>query len=352
MAGQKLQQRVTRAAEAALAEKRFVSPIDVLLRLGWLAPSHVDLWRQGRVDSLERVTQANLSKITDAMAVLRRWARDKGLKPSETAYVARTRDRRPLQFSVSGAAAIESAYRTHWVSPDLPKRSVERQSKPPDLVVIIPLKDWTCTSCGSTGDFLLMEDPGPLCMDCADLGHLEFLPSGDAALTRRAKKASRLSAVAVRWSRSRKRYERQGILAEAEAIERAEQECLSDAEARARRRERDNERRVDEDVRFQAEFASAIREQFPRCPADRAEAIAQHAATRGSGRVGRSAAGRALDPDAVHLAVVASVRHLDTDYDELLMSGVDREAARDQVWERVEDVLNSWRAEAPIGEQQ
>jgi hypothetical protein len=42
--------------------------------------------------------------------------------------------------------------------------------------------------------------------------------------------------VVVRWSRSRKRYERQGILAESEAIERAEPECLSDAEVRARHR--------------------------------------------------------------------------------------------------------------------
>src|ERR1700754_2042950 len=55
----------------------------------------------------------------------------------------------------------------------------------------------------------------------------------------------------------------------------------------------------------------------------RADAIALHAAARGSGRVGRSAAGRALDRDAVCLAVVASVRHVDTDYDALLMSGVD-----------------------------
>ncbi|EUA22441.1 hypothetical protein I552_6932 [Mycobacterium xenopi 3993] len=86
---------------------------------------------------------------------------------------------------------------------------------------------------------MIMEDAGPLCLDCADLGHLEFLPSGDATLTRRAKKASRLSAVVVRWSRSRKRYERQGILAEPDAIERAEQDCLSDAEVRARRMERD-----------------------------------------------------------------------------------------------------------------
>src|SRR6202048_5444483 len=100
-----------------------------------------------------------------------------------------------------------------------------------------------------------MDDGGPLCVDCADLAHLVFLPSGDAALTRRAKKISGLSAVVVRWSRTRERYERQGILAEAEAIERAEQECLSDAEARARRRERDTVRRGDEDRRVPTQFA-------------------------------------------------------------------------------------------------
>lgn len=188
-----------------------------------------------------------------------------------------------------------------------------------------------------------MQDPGPLCLDCADLGHLEFLPSGDAAMTRRAKKASGLSAVVVRWSRSRKRYERQGILAETEAIEFAEQECLADAELRARRRERDEARRADEDERFQAELADAVLTLFPGCATDRANSIARHAATRGSSRIGRSAAGRALDPDAVRLAVVASVRHVDTNYDELLMSGVERGAARDRVCDRVEDVLNVWR---------
>ena len=216
-------------------------------------------------------------------------------------------------------------------------------SRPSDLVVISPVKKWTCSSCGGTGDLLKMEDGGPLCVDCADLGHLVFLPSGDAALSRRAKRISGLSAVVVQWSRSRKRYERQGILAEAEAIERAEQECLSDAAARARRRERDKARRADEDMRFQAEFAAAIRKLFPRCPPRRADAMARHAAMRGSGRIGRSAAGRALDPDAVRLAVTASVRHVDTDYDELLMSGVDRETARRRVREPVEDVLRAWR---------
>src|SRR5581483_6882353 len=135
-------------------------------------------------------------------------------------------------------------------------------------------------------------------------------------LTRRSKANSKLSAVVVRWSRTRKRYERQ--LAETEAVERAEEQCLSDAEARARHREKDKVRRESEDVRFQAEFAIAISNLFPGCPPARAQAIARHAATRGSGRIGRSAPGRALDPDAVHLAVAASVRHVDTAYDELL----------------------------------
>jgi len=344
MSRQSLEQLVTRAAEAALAEQRFVSAIDVLLGLGWLAPSHVDEWRQGRDESLECVVQANLSKVTAAMAAFRRWARDRGLSPSETDYVARTRDRRQLRFSVSGDVAVERAYRTHWVSPDLSQRTVERQSRPPDLVVISPLKEWTCTSCGDTGGLLFMEDAGPLCLDCADLGHLVFLPSGDAALTRRAKKASRLSAVVVRWSRSRRRYERQGILAETEAIERAEIDCLSDADVRARRRERDQARRADEDMRLAAALAAAIRALFPGCPVGRSEEIARYAAMRGSGRIGRSAAARGLDPDAVSLAVAASVRHVDTDYDRLLMSGVDRETARRRVRERVEDVLSGWRA--------
>jgi hypothetical protein len=54
------------------------------------------------------------------------------------------------------------------------------------------------------------------------LDHLIFLPSGDAALTRRAGKYSTLSAVVLQWSRARKRYERQGLLVEEAALQRAE----------------------------------------------------------------------------------------------------------------------------------
>ena len=231
MARQDIQEQVRRVAEQAPAEQQYVRPIDVLLGLGWLAPSHLDQWRQGRVPYLEQVVQANLGKVTTAMAEFRRWARASGLTPSETTYLARTRDRHELRFSASADPDVEQAYRTNWVSPKLSERKrerlVEQQSRPPDLVVIAAIKPWTCTECGGefgAGAVLLMEDAGPHCMDCALLGHLEYLPAGNAALTRRAKKLSRLSAVVVRWSRSRKRYERRGILAEREAIEQAEAE--------------------------------------------------------------------------------------------------------------------------------
>lgn len=241
-----LEDRVVRAAEAALAEEKFVTAIDVLEGLGWLPRVRVDEWRQGRIDYLERVVMVNLRKLSAAMRLFRRWARRCGLIPSETSYVARTRDRRSLRFSASGDPEIERAYRTHWVSPELSEqkreRLAERRSRAPELVVISPLKTWTCTGCKGTGELLLMEGSGPLCLECADLDHLVYLPSGDAALTRRARKASRLSAVVVRFSRSRKRYERQGILIEEAALERAEQECLVDEEARARRRQREEAR--------------------------------------------------------------------------------------------------------------
>src|SRR5580704_13646683 len=112
----KLHERVRQAAEAALAEKQYVSAIDVLLGIGWLAPGNVDAWRQRRIDYLERVVNANLSRISEAMHVFRSWANSKGLVASETDYVARQPGRPTLRFSKSGDANLERQYRTHWVS--------------------------------------------------------------------------------------------------------------------------------------------------------------------------------------------------------------------------------------------
>jgi hypothetical protein len=339
---------VVQAAQDELAAGRSVSPIDVFCRLGWLMQNHLDHWQQGRTEHLEPLRALRPQNLAAAMDALREWAQERGLRPSEAPYVSATRDRRPLRF-VGGDEDTERALRTHWLFGELtePQREqvVERASRPPDLVVISPVRDWTCTGCGAeNAGFLVMEDAGPLCLDCADLDALVFLPAGDAALTHRAKKASGLSAVVVRWSRSRRRYERQGILVEEEALRAAEESCLADEDVRRRQRERDRERRERQDVELAARMAEEISRLFPGCPPKRAEAIAAHTAMRGSGRVGRSAAGRALDERALVSAVVASVRHEDTDYDELLMAGVPRDEARLRVRAAVDEVLDRWRS--------
>jgi hypothetical protein len=218
-----LSDRVVRAAEAALAAQNYVAPVDVLLGLGWLPLSTEKEWRQGRVDYLEQRVQANSNRLAEAMRLLQSWAEAKGLQPSETDYVARTLPRRDLRFAESGEPSVERAYRTHWVSPALSEkqreRVVEKASRPPELVVIQPLNDeWRCHRCGGTGGLLMMEEPGPACLRCVGLDDLAFLPAGDAALTRQAKAKSTKLAVVVRFSRSRRRYERQGLLVDAEIV--------------------------------------------------------------------------------------------------------------------------------------
>jgi hypothetical protein len=49
-------------------------------------------------------------------------------------------------------------------------------------------------------------------------------------------------------------------------------------------------------------------------------------------------------PDAVRLAVISHVRHVETDYDTLLGRGVDRHDARRRVQARIDQILANWEA--------
>ncbi len=215
-----------------------------------------------------------------------------------------------------------------------------------EIVVFWLVSDSACAECGEElgkGRFLRLEAQRPLCLSCADLDHLVFLGRGDAALTRRASRYSTLRAVVVRFSRSRKRYERQGVLVEEEGLARAEQECLSDAEARRLARERAAERRQAHDVDYVRTFARRIGESFPGCPIKEQRAIAEHACEKYSGRIGRSAAAKELQDRAVDLAVRAHVRHEHTRYDELLARGTGRSEARAAVAEAVTARIERWQ---------
>jgi hypothetical protein len=162
------------------------------------------------------------------------------------------------------------------------------------LKVFISSREAKCDEClqelGPHAWITLVGEHKVACLSCADLDHLVFLPSGDAALTRRAQKHSKLSAVVLKWSRARKRYERQGLLVEEEALAQAEHACL-----------------------------------------------------KYSGRVGRSAEAKQLDENAVRLAVIAHIRHTETRYDDFLLKGIDRRTARLEVEDKVDNTLVKWQ---------
>lgn len=213
------------------------------------------------------------------------------------------------------------------------------------IVVFKIIKDSVCSECGeelSKGRLLRVDQENALCMVCADLDHLAFVASGDAALTRRSKKYSGLSAVVVKFSRSRRRYERQGLLVEFDALERAEKECAGDEADRKGARERAAVIREQADQEYVARFAEEIRIRFPGCPAAEAKSIAVHACGKYSGRVGRSAAAKAFDTSALDLAVRAHIRHVHTGYDKFLSKGWDRIEARQAVMRELEHILNKW----------
>ena len=225
-----------------------------------------------------------------------------------------------------------------------------QQDQTSDLKVFISTRDSVCDECGEKlghqAWIMLVQDKGALCLACSDLDHLTFLASGDAALTRRARKYSTLSVVVLKWSRTRKRYERQGLLVEEDALAQAEEECLADFDLRARRQVREAERRETEDLEYQAQFAQRLRELFPGCPAGREQKIAEHACLKYSGRVGRSATAKQLDEAAIRLAVIAHIRHRETSYDRLLMRGYDRSEARAEIQKEVVQILHQWKTMA------
>ena len=126
-------------------------------------------------------------------------------------------------------------------------------------------------------EFVCLTGGEALCLECAGLAHLEYLPAGDTAVTRRATKYSGLHVVVMKKSAARKRSERQGILAEPKAIRRAEAESVADAEKRARQQAKAAKRREKEDQAYIAAFTEAILRQFPDCPVADAQEVARHA---------------------------------------------------------------------------
>ncbi|MCE5295108.1 MAG: hypothetical protein LLF94_10925 [Chlamydiales bacterium] len=233
MSLQKVELKVPAIGQAALQVKGYVTSIDILLGLGYLSPTHLKEWRFGEIDILEMAIQANSNKIYFAMEVFRKWATEIHLIPNYTAYVIHGRNgaRQTLKFSKSGDPAIEKNYCTHYTSPDLSQKKrnaiTKNHEKAPEHAVFITVSETACNKCLKQipkGAFLDKEKDQVYCMSCSEYGEMAFLPSGDPLLTRRAKKYSSQSCIVLKFSRTRGRYERQGILIEEEALNKAQQE--------------------------------------------------------------------------------------------------------------------------------
>lgn len=353
----KLEARVLQAAEAALEVEGAVGPLELFRYMLLLQPVHFEGWKKGNpcFRNLEEHIQVGPKKRVHILEIFKKWIHQKGLTPIEVPYTGRTLNGvHELQVTEAGDPEKEKFYRTRFApagSSERKERQLkEKLSKAPDLVVFQKIsQEGGCKECGAElakGSLLFMEQGEPLCLDCADLNHLIFLPAGDATLSRRARKHSPLSAVVVKFSRARNRYERQGLLVTEGALAQAENQCAADAPERASRRAQAAVVREVQDREFVQAVTKALLEQYPSCPVSEAESIAAHTAERGSGRVGRSAAGRALDPQALELALRAHIRHQHTNYDELLMEGVPRLDARAQVREAIERVMAKWSSGA------
>lgn len=231
-----IEQRVIQAAKNALEHQQYVSAIDVLLGMDLLQPAHLQNWRKGKVPFLEKVIQGNLNKISYAMKCFRKWAHQLKLKPSETAYMRWGKGpNKKLQFSKSGDPQIELAYRTHYISPVLTEKKQQKLKEnieqPPEPTVFIIVSDSQCSQCHKElqkGSFLFLDGDQPLCLRCAELSELAYLPRGNAKLTRRASQYSATTFVVLKFSRARKHYERQGILVQEEALQKAQREVHTD----------------------------------------------------------------------------------------------------------------------------
>jgi hypothetical protein len=219
------------------------------------------------------------------------------------------------------------------------------------VVVFKARRDGACGGCKALmpeGTFVRLDQSGAVCVACAGLGGLYFLHSGDAALTRRAVKGSPLHAVVVQWNRRRKRYERIGTLVDELAVTQAREACAADAAAREKKRAVAGKKREEQDKRYVAAFAEAVRRLYPGCPPAEADDIARHACEKHSGRVGRSAAAKELEEDKVTAAVIAHVRHVHTRYDRIVGIYDDKQMARAEVWGRIDEVLERWRRPAEM----
>jgi hypothetical protein len=94
-------------------------------------------------------------------------------------------------------------------------------------------------------------------------------------------------------------------------------------------------------VAKRSEIEAALRRLAPRIPPHEFAAVVDHAVDSPGLTV-------AVPETAAWLSLVAYVRHMFTDYDELLREGYDQESARHFVADEITAILDSWGVRRPL----
>ena len=164
-------------------KKGFATPVQVLIDLQYLSESDYKRWKEGRIDYLERVCKANLSKLSFAMGEVRAYARKYKLKPSFTFY---KQGGRKLRFSKFGNENVEKGYATHYViTEDTQFKKKKKKEVTMEIIVkkpteqeqadMLKLPTWECDA--STFDWKYDQEETCLLIE----GEVEVTHSGGSA---------------------------------------------------------------------------------------------------------------------------------------------------------------------------
>ncbi len=113
----KLRNKMRSAAARVLAEKGYISTVEVLMAMGRLSKQDYERWRFRQMPHLEVVLPGSLNQHSFFCRELRAYARDElKLKPSRTVYVSWGKGRKErLRFTKFGEPYLEELFWTHYV---------------------------------------------------------------------------------------------------------------------------------------------------------------------------------------------------------------------------------------------
>ncbi|KAM5436337.1 hypothetical protein MferCBS31731_006030 [Microsporum ferrugineum] len=162
-----------------------------------------------------------------------------------------------------------------------------------------------------------------------------FVPKGNAYITRKCRSQTHDLGSPVYTVYSSTTYKPTGICVPIDVQAAVELESQDTSDARKKTV-------AQKDARDRQKARELLLKEFPNMPKSDLNTVLNHAFLKGSRRVGRS--GKiANEKDKVRLAVEAHIRHVHTEYDDMIRRGLTRERARENIWDEVAIVRDSWK---------